>query len=86
MKKLPILDQNQGPAPLKNLHFSALSTSCFLGLEWRFFTLEYHKTHFPGLNCLKKKQKFANFDQNHGPNPFGKILIFRLFKILAFKV
>ena len=30
-------------------------TSCFYSLERRFFVLKYHKTHFPGLYCLKKK-------------------------------
>ena len=30
-------------------------TSCFYSLERCFFVLEYHKRHFPGLYCLKKK-------------------------------
>ena len=29
--------------------------SCFYGVENRFFVLEYHKTHFSNLYCLKKK-------------------------------
>ena len=35
--------------------FSTFWTSCFYSLEKRFFVLGYHKRHFPGLYCLKKK-------------------------------
>ena len=43
----------------QNLH---LDEYFFYSLERRFFVLEYHKTHFPGLYCLKKKGgKMANF-------------------------
>ena len=37
----------------KNLNFSTFESSCFYSLERRFFLLEYRKTHFPGLYCLK---------------------------------
>ena len=52
---------NFGPKPWtnplwKNLNFSTFSISCFYSLERRFFPLEYHKTHFPGPYCLKKKR------------------------------
>ena len=40
----------------KNVNFSTFSTSCFYSLERCFFVLEYHKTHFPGLYCFKKKR------------------------------
>ena len=33
----------------KNLNFSTFLTSCFYGLESRYFVLQYRKTHFPGL-------------------------------------
>ena len=50
-----------------------------------FFPLEFHKTNFPGLDCLKKKhEKIANFGAKPWTNPFGKILIFRLFELLVF--
>ena len=39
----------------KNVNFLTFSTSCFCCLEMRFFVLEYHKTRFPSLYCLKKK-------------------------------
>ena len=35
--------------------FSTFWTTCFYSLQRRFFVLEYHKGHFPGLYCLKKK-------------------------------
>ena len=40
----------------KNLNFSTFSTFCFYSLEKRCFVLEYHKTHFPGLDYLIKKK------------------------------
>ena len=57
--------------------FWTFSTSCFYSLERRFFDLEYHITHFPGLDCLKKNDgKMANFGPKPWTNPFGKISIF----------
>ena len=65
--------------------FRVFRTSCFYKLERRFFVLKYHKIHFPGLNCLKKKVgKMAVFEAKPWVNPFGKLSIFRLFKLLAF--
>ena len=52
MEKCLILDKNDG----LNLNFSTLPTSRFYSIEKRFFALEYHKTNFPGLDCLKKKK------------------------------
>ena len=85
VKKWPFLDQNHGLTPLENVNFSTFWTSCFYSLERRFFVLEYHKRHFPGIYCLKKKvRKMAIF----GPKPwvqmFGKLWISRLFKLLVF--
>ena len=66
--------------PFGNLNFSTFQTSCFDSLERRFFLLEYRKTHFPGLYCLKEKNgKIANFGPKQWTNPLGKIAIFRLF-------
>ena len=51
----------------------------------RFVVLEYRKTHFPGLYCLKKKvEKKAIFEPKPWVNPFGKISIFRLFELVVF--
>ena len=69
----------------KNVNFSTLWTFCFYSLERRFFALEYRKRHFPGLYCLKKKvEKMAIFGPKPWVNPFGKMAIFRLFKLLVF--
>ena len=58
---------------------------CFNSLERRFNVLEYHKRHFPGLYCLKKKVgKMAIFGPKPWVNPFGKMSIFRLFELLVF--
>ena len=67
----------------KNVNYSTFSTSGFYGLERRFLLLEYHKRHFPGLNCLQKKVgKMAVL----GPKPWvkhlGKMSIFRLLNFL----
>ena len=49
-----------GPKPWVNPFgkmsiFRLFETSSFYRLERRFFVLEYHKRHFPGLYSLKKK-------------------------------
>ena len=50
-----------------------------------FFVTEYRKRHFPGLYCLKKKVgKMAIFGPKPWVNPFGKVSIFRLFRIHVF--
>ena len=54
--------------------------SCFYSLERRFFVLEYHKRHFPGLYCLKKKLgKMAIFRPKPWVNPFGNMSVFLTF-------
>ena len=52
----------------KNVNFSTSLTSCFYNLERRFFALEYRKSHFPDLYCVKKKkmEKWPFLYQNHG--------------------
>ena len=43
----------------------------------RFLVLEYHKRHFPGLYCVKKKVgKLAIFGPKPSVNPLEKISIF----------
>ena len=68
MEKWPILDQNDGLTPLENLNFLPVSTPCFYSLERRFFPLEYHKTHYPGLDCpkIRKMEKWPILYQNDG--------------------
>ena len=67
----------------QNLH---LDEYFFYSLERRFFVLEYHKTHFPGLYCLKKKkvQKWPILDQNNGITPLEKCQFFDFLKLLVF--
>ena len=53
--------------------FRLFLTCCFYSLERLFLFLEYHKRHFPGLYCLKKKlEKWPFFDQNQGLTPQEK--------------
>ena len=79
-----------GPKPWVNPFgkmsiFLTFPTFCFSTLEIRFLLLEYHKTHFPGIYCLKKKVgKMAIFGPKAWDNPFGKMSIFRLFELLVF--
>ena len=73
MGKWPIFDQNHGLTPLEKCQFIDFLKFWFYSLERRFFVLEYRKTHFRGLYCLKiKERKMANFDQNHGLTPLEK--------------
>ena len=65
---------NFGPKPWKNVNFSTFSTSSFYSLGNRFLVLlQYRKTPFPGLDCLKNKiKKWAILDKNHGLTPLEK--------------
>ena len=57
----------------------------FIALKSVFFLLEYCKRHFSGLYWLKKKVgKTTIFAAKPWRNPFGKMSIFRLFKLLVF--
>ena len=79
-----------GPKPWVNSFgkmsiFRLFLTCCFYSLERRFLFLKYHKRHFPGVYCLKKKvEKMAIFGQKPCVNPFGKMSIFRLFSTCCF--
>ena len=67
----------------KNVNFSTFRTSYFYSLEKRFFVLEYHKMHFPGLKCLKKRGKNWPFlDQKHGLIPLEKCHFFDFLNFL----
>ena len=49
-----------------------------------FFFLEYCKTHFPCLYCLKKMEKWSFLDQNHWLTNFKIISVFRLVEVFIF--
>ena len=77
--------KNMGYPLGKNVNLSSFSSSSFYGLERRYFVLEYHKRHFPGLYWLKKKlRKMVFFGAKRWVNPFGKMSIFGLFEHLFF--
>ena len=79
-----------GPKPWVNPSekmpiFRLFELLVFLSLERRFFVLEYHRVHFPGLYCVKKKVgKMAMFGPKPFVNPFGKMSSFRLFGLRVF--
>ena len=82
MEKWPFFDQNHGLIPLEKSQFFEFLNSFFYGLESLFFVLDYCKTNFRGLYCLKKRHgKMAIFWPKPWVNPFGKISIFGLFKL-----
>ena len=71
----------------KNVNFSSFLTFGFYILDRRFFFLEYHKKHFPGLFCLKKKVgKMATFGPKPWVNPFRKMSIFSTFWTFCFYI
>ena len=85
MEKWPIFDKNHGLTPLGKWQFFDFLNFLFLYPRNTFFLLEYRKTHFPLLYCLKKKfGKMANFTPKPWTNPFGKMAIFQLFELLVF--
>ena len=49
----------------------------FIAKKGVYSVLGYHKRHFPGLHCLKKKsEKWSFLDQNHELIPLEKCQIF----------
>ena len=79
-----------GPKPSVK-PFGKMSIFClcklvfFFSLERLFFVLDYHKRHFPNVYWLKKKlKKMVVFGLKPWVNPFKKMSIFRLFKLLVF--
>ena len=74
--------------PIGKMSIFRLFNLFFFFLAWKgvFFVLEYHKTHFTGLYCLKKEklEKWKILDQNHGLTPLEKCQLFRLFELLVF--
>ena len=80
-----------GPKPWVNplgkmLIFRVFELLLFIAQKGVFsFVLEYRKTYFPGLNCLKKKVgKMAIFGPKPWVNSLGKMSIIRVFELLVF--
>ena len=83
--KWPYLDQNHGLTPLEKCQFLDFLNFMFLQPRKAIFVLEYHKRHFLGLYCLKKKVgKMAIFIPKSRFNHFGKMSIFPLFELYVF--
>ena len=69
----------------KNVNFLTFWTFCFYSLERCFLVLEYRKTHFPGLYCLKKGlEKWPFLDQNRGLTRLEKCQFFDCFNFAFF--
>ena len=82
IKQRPFLGHKRGLTLWKNVYFSTFWTFRFYSLERCFLVLEYRKRHFLGLYCLKREVgKMAIFGAKPWVNPFGKMSIFRLFKL-----
>ena len=75
--------KNHGVTPLKKYQSFDCLESCFNSLETPFYDLEYHKTHFPGLYCLKKWQIL---NQNYGLTPMEKSLFFHFLNFLFYSL
>ena len=79
-----------GPKPWVNpfgkmSSFGLFERLVFIAQKRSFFALEYLKKHSADLLCLKKKVgKIAIFRPKPWVNPFGKMSIFGLFKLLVF--
>ena len=61
----------------------------FIAWNGVFFFLEYRKRHYAGLNCLKRKgwkkvEQMAIFRPKPWVNPFGKMALFRFFRLFVF--
>ena len=70
--------------PLQKSQFFHFLKLLFLWPRKALFVLEYRKTKFPGLYCLKKGGKMANFGPKPWVSPFEKIAIFPLFELAVF--
>ena len=77
LEKWRFLDLKPGLTFLKNVNFLTVLTFRFYSLERCFLVLEYRKTHFPGLQCLKKQLgKMAIFGPKAWVNPLEKCQFF----------
>ena len=77
--------KNKGQPLWKNVNFSTFSTCCFYSIKRRFFVLQYHKRHFPGLSCLKKQSwKNGHLWTKNKDQPLWKNVNFSTFSISCF--
>ena len=87
MGKWPFFDKNYGLTPLEKSQFFDFFNFFFYGLEKRFYVLEYYKTYFPGLYCLKKEmEKWPFFDQNRGLTPLKRSQFFDYLKFFFYRL
>ena len=79
-----------GPKPWVNpfgkmSSFGLFELLVFIAQKRSFFVVQYLKKHSPDLYCLKNKvEKMAIFGPRPWVNPFGKMSVFGLFKVLVF--
>ena len=86
MEKWPVFHQNHGLTPLEKSQFFDFYNLLFLWRRKGFLVLEYRKTHFPGLYCLRKEDaKMAIFLQKPWVDPFRKMAIFDFSNLLFLK-
>ena len=87
MEKVQIFDKNHLLTPFQKSTCLDFFDSLFYSLKRRFFFLEHHKTHFPGLFCPEVKGgKLSTFWPKLWTNPFAKIPVFRLLYLVVFIV
>ena len=85
MEKIPIFDQNHGLTAFAETQIIDFFKLLLFSLQRLSFFLKYSKTHFAMLFGLYLKYgKIANFQPNPWTNPFKKISISQLSKILVF--
>ena len=84
-EKWPFFGQNHGLTPLEKCQFFVFLNFLFLSPRKAFFVLEYHKRHFFGLYCLKKRklEKWLFLVQNRGLTPLEKCQLFEFLNFLS---
>ena len=86
LEKWPFLGQNHLLTPLKKCQFFDFFNFLFLELRKAFFgsRISLKTFSWPILPRKKRVGKMAISGPNPWVNPFGKMSIFRLFKLLVF--
>ena len=87
LEKLPFLDENHGLTLWKNVTFLTFWTFRFYSPERSLLLLEYRKTHFLGLQCLKKHVgKMAIFGPKPWVNPLEKCQFFDFLNLFFYSI